>query len=235
MVKNLFADIACHAPDIDVILTCNIPDSNDLGVAEFERFQRIDNPERKGFGANHNAAFLRCSVPFYCVANPDVRFLHDPIPELLACMSDSRVGLVIPRVVDPMGNCEDSVRYFPTLARLAAKALRLDDGRYPVEGRAPVEVDWAAGMFMLFRAEAFREIGGFDESFFLYYEDVDVCARLWKAGWKVVQHPGVSVVHAAQRASRTKVRYLKWHIASMVRYFWKHWGRLPQRAIRRIG
>jgi GT2 family glycosyltransferase len=61
-------------------------------------------------------------------------------------------------------------------------------------------VDWVAGMFLLIRTEAFRALGGFDEGFHLYYEDVDFCARAWKAGWKVQVHPEVSVIHDAQRA-----------------------------------
>ncbi|HQU08099.1 MAG TPA: glycosyltransferase family 2 protein [Candidatus Paceibacterota bacterium] len=231
MVKNLLADIVRCTADVDVILTCNIPESEDIGVTGLKQFQRLDNSSCKGFGANHNEAFLYCHEPFYCIANPDIRLLSDLFPDLISCMNDPRVGLVVPRVISPMGNVEDSVRYFPTLARLAAKALRLEDGRFPVSCETPDKVDWAAGMFMLFRAEAFREIGGFDEDFFLYYEDVNICARLWKAGWKVIHHPGVSVVHAAQRASRKNLRYLKWHITSMARYFWKHWGRLPRKSV----
>jgi N-acetylglucosaminyl-diphospho-decaprenol L-rhamnosyltransferase len=84
-----------------------------------------------------------------------------------------------------------------------------------------------AGMFLLFRAEAFRDVGGFDAKFHLYYEDVDICARLWKSGWKVMCDPGVTVVHEAQRASRHNFRYMRWHAASMARYFGKHLGRLP--------
>jgi hypothetical protein len=89
-------------------------------------------------------------------------------------------------------------------------------------------------MFMLFRAEAFQDIGGFNEEFFLYYEDVDICARLWKAGWKVVLHPGVSVIHDAQRASRHNPRHMAWHLSSMARYFWKHSGRLPKNQFKRV-
>ena len=228
MVNDLLGDLSCHSPDNDVHVTCNVPEKDSIHGAGLLTFRRFDNASAKGFGANHNAAFRHCDSPFFCVANPDVRLVSDPFPELLACMDDPKVGLVAPRVIDPAGNAEDSARYFPTPANLAAKMLHLDEGRFPVVGEAPMAVDWVAGMFMLFRAEAFRDIGGFDEDFFLYYEDVDICARLWKAGWKVMLHPGVSVIHAAQRSSRRNPRYMAWHLSSMARYFVKHLGRLPR-------
>lgn len=227
LVNELLGDVGRQSPDIDVLLTCNVPEQVAIHGEGLHHLRRFDNASAQGFGANHNAAFQHCDSPYFCVANPDVRLIEDPFPKLIACMDDPKVGLVAPRVIDPAGNWEDSARYFPTPANLAAKMLHLAEGRYPVVGDAPVAVDWVAGMFMFFRAEAFRDIGGFDDGFFLYYEDVDICARLWKAGWKVMLHPGVSVVHAAQRASRKNPRYMAWHLSSMARYFAKHLGRLP--------
>jgi N-acetylglucosaminyl-diphospho-decaprenol L-rhamnosyltransferase len=227
LVSRFLEDLGHLTPSLDVILTCNIPDPDPMPSEGLPNFRRIDNSSPKGFGANHNAAFEHCTSEFFCVANPDVRLTRDPFDELIPCMDDPEVGLVAPRVVDPAGNHEDSARYFPTPASLAGKMLGLGEGRYPVDGEDAVAVEWVAGMFMLFRAEAFRAIGGFDERFFLYYEDVDICARLWKAGWRVQLHPEVSVIHAAQRTSRRKALYMATHLASMARYFAKHMGRLP--------
>ena len=81
---------------------------------------------------------------------------------------------------------------------------------------------------MLFRSEAFAELKGFDEKFFLYYEDVDVCIRAWNRGLRVLACPRVSVIHDARRDSRRSLRHLRWHVASMRRFFWKHWARLPK-------
>lgn len=228
LVSDLLGDVARYSPKLDVLLTCNMPEQAVMRSAGLQSFRRFDNANPQGFGANHNAAFQHCDSPYFCVANPDVRLLNDPFQELLTCMDDPKVALVAPRVIDLAGNAEDSARYFPTPLNLAAKMLHLDESRYPVVGDAPMTVDWVAGMFMLFRAQAFREIGGFDDGFFLYYEDVDICARLWKAGWKVMLHPGVSVIHAAQRTSRRNPRYMAWHLSSMSRYFAKHLGRLPR-------
>jgi GT2 family glycosyltransferase len=126
---------------------------------------------------------------------------------------------VAPVVLSGQGQVEDSVRHFPTFTRLARRVLlrqRNPDYRWD---RTPIEVDWTAGMFVLFRPEAFRAVGGFDDRrFFMYFEDVDICARLWRRGWSVVLQPQVSVVHDAQRASHRSMKHLRWHLTSAARY-----------------
>jgi len=115
------------------------------------------------------------------------------------------------------------------LRSLATKALGRGDGRYMVQAGEPdFHPEWVAGMFMLFHSEDFARLKGFDERFFLYYEDVDICVRAWRDGLKVAACPRVSVVHDARRDSRRSLPHLRWHLASMARYFWKHWGRLPE-------
>lgn len=81
---------------------------------------------------------------------------------------------------------------------------------------------------MLFRANDFGAINGFDEKFFLYYEDVDICTRLWKANKRIELVLQASVIHKAQHMSHRNLRYLLWHLTSMVRYFLKHWLRFPR-------
>lgn len=229
LANRVLQDLQGMAGVDELVLTENIPDEPMQLPAGLHAVAR-HNPYPAGFAWNHNQAFEGCSQRFFCVANPDLRLPVNPFPGLLAAMSDPRVGLVAPLVLSPAGLPEDNARRFPTPWNLGLKLLGLNDGRYhlqPAPSLAPRPVEWAAGMFLLFRAEAFRDVGGFDAKFHLYYEDVDICARLWKAGWKVVCDPGVTVVHEAQRASRHNPRYMKWHAASMARYFFKHLGRLP--------
>lgn len=212
-----------------LIITTNVPDPTPLDTSGMVA-EHVVNTTRLGFGANHNQAFRKTSEEFFCIVNPDIRLPHDPFPALLEAMKDPSVGVVAPMVVAPSGQTEDNARHFPTLTGLVRKALGGHDGRYDVapSPTAPVvPIEWAAGMFLCFRASAFRDVGCFDDKFHLYYEDVDICARLWTAGWKVVLSPRASVVHSAQRASHRKPRYMAWHGASMARFFMKHGGRLP--------
>jgi N-acetylglucosaminyl-diphospho-decaprenol L-rhamnosyltransferase len=228
-LANLFmGDLERVAGVSELLFTENLPEGGIQTPAHIPS-RIITNPSPLGFAENHNQAFEGNPHPYFCVANPDLRLLSDPLPQLLACFDDPKVGVVAPLVLSPTGQPEDNARHFPTPWGLGKKLLGLDDGRYhlqPTAQSAPRPIEWAAGMFLLFRSEAFRDVGGFDAKVHLYYEDVDICARLWRSGWKVVCETGVTVVHEAQRASRRDPLYMRWHAASMARYFGKHLGRL---------
>jgi hypothetical protein len=121
-----------------------------------------------------------------------------------------------------MGAIEDSARRFPTPFSILRKAfLHRAEIDYQIKDET-IYPDWVAGMFMVFPREVFTKLGGFDERYFLYYEDVDLCARLAIAGLRVVVCPGASAVHAARRESRRNLRYLRWHLSSMLRFFLRH-------------
>jgi GT2 family glycosyltransferase len=152
------------------------------------------------------------------VVNPDIRLTADPFPSLISGFSEKNVAVAGPLVRNPAGTAEDSARRFPTAASLLRKIFldkRAPD--YPTN-RGPLKVDWLAGMFMLFRSDAFRAAGGFDEAYFLYYEDVDICHRLHAGGATAVFEPRAEVVHDARRASRRNPRLALHHLASMLRY-----------------
>ncbi|TAK43816.1 MAG: glycosyltransferase family 2 protein [Betaproteobacteria bacterium] len=205
---------------LSLILTENIRDANPLTSRRASgRVEIVANAQPKGFGANHNAAFRRCGTPYFCVCNPDIRLPADPFPALLAALAAPSNAAAGPLVRSPNGRVEDSARRFPTLATLLRKLVREADGPdYPVD-RGPVAVDWVAGMFMLFRSERFRAVGGFDERYFLYYEDVDLCRRLQAAGHDIVFQPRAEVIHDARRGSRRDPFLMRHHAASALRFF----------------
>jgi N-acetylglucosaminyl-diphospho-decaprenol L-rhamnosyltransferase len=220
MVQRLVAQLLTCSEVGQVIITYNIPEA----AAPFSdsRIKVISNISPKGFGANHNAAFTQTREEFWCVLNPDITLVGNPFPVLLATLKADSVGLVAPLILNPAGGVEDSVRYFPTLRSLALKLLGTDSSRYKINFRDPVFYpQWVAGMFMLFKAAEFAKLRGFDKSYFLYYEDVDICWRTWHSGLKVAVCPLVSAIHEAQRASRRNMRHLRWHLASMRRFLWK--------------
>lgn len=218
LVNQILEDVArVCAPPPHVVVTENIADREPIRTSL--PVEHVVNREVKGFGANHNAAFARCLTPYFCVLNPDIRLSADPFPPLLEYLGRPGVAVAGPLVRDASGKPEDSARRFPTVGLLVRKLFsdeRLPD--YPVD-RGPLEADWIAGMFMLFRRDDFRAVGGFDERYFLYYEDVDICRRLRRAGRAVIYDPGTSVTHLARRASRRSAAHLRWHLASMLRYF----------------
>ena len=230
LANHFLADLGTVQGIDELVYTENVPQGGVVLPAHIPS-RVISNPHPLGFAGNHNQAFEGCDHTFFCVANPDLRLTENPFPRVLECFKDPAVGVVAPLVLNPAGTPEDNARHFPTPWNLGRKLVGLEDGRYHLQattGSHPQAIEWAAGMFLLFRADAFRDVGGFDAKFHLYYEDVDICARLWKNGWKVVCETGVTVVHEAQRASRHSPLYMRWHAASMARYFAKHLGRLSR-------
>jgi GT2 family glycosyltransferase len=231
MVTDLLRDLARCAEVTRIILTHNVPEpgaqiDNDLA----SRATIITNPRPVGFSANHNAAFRRSDTEAFCVMNPDIRLPYSPFGSLLALLDDPSIGVVAPAVLSPGGSLQCTARRFPTPASVLLKAFGQGEGGIPFElGAAPVRPDWVAGMFLLLRRETFAAVGGLDERFYLYYEDVDLCVRLRNAGYDVMLCPSATVIHDARRMSHRNLRYIAWHLQSMMRYFATHIGRLPVR------
>ena len=222
LVKNLLDDIEkyCKNSRFDLILTLNIDE-----VLPFSRddyffpINVIRNIRPLGFGANHNQAFRCASGRYFCVLNPDIRLQADPFVDLLPCLEDSSVGVVAPLVRGADGRVEDSARRFPGPLKILGKALGRGRGPDYAIQAAPIYPDWVGGMFMVFPSEIFGKLGGFDERYFLYYEDVDLCGRLRLQGHEVVLNPKAQVIHHAQRSSHGNLRYMAWHLKSMARFF----------------
>jgi N-acetylglucosaminyl-diphospho-decaprenol L-rhamnosyltransferase len=222
LIANLLKDLVRNKiDDGEIILTINTPeDESFLDSAVGLPMIVIRNPTPLGFGANHNQAFERTSGERFLIVNPDVRIQGDPWHVLDAAF-DSDTGACAPMIYSPAGTIEDSVRHYPTIGKLLKRAvlgIRCPDYIAP-QTPSPVEVDWVAGMFVMFDSVSFRTIGGFDTRYFMYLEDVDICRRLVSVGKKILWVPTCSVIHDAQRASRKSWRHRSWHARSMIRFF----------------
>lgn len=220
MVRRLVEDLLGCPEVTRVVVTKNVSEKTEY--LEDGRVEVIRNAEPHGYGANQNAVFASATSPFVCVLNPDIRLKENPFPQLLKVFDDPSVALVAPKIISSDGSEEDSARKFPTLRDLLSKAFGLHDGTYfEKPENSLIYPDWLAGMFLLLRGDVFQKVKGFDEKFFLYYEDVDLCWRLRRDGFQVVQDRSVSVVHDARRESRRNLRFARWHLASMARYLIK--------------
>lgn len=194
----------------------------------------IQNPKPLGFGANHNQAFAHAQAlseaKWFCVMNPDVLWSAeaDAFWEVLQNdVFEPNVGLVCPIQVNEHGATQDFARHVPTPWALAARMVSRIRGGTQVAQPLPVnQADWVNGACMMWRSSSFAALGGFDERYFMYCEDTDICLRLQQAGFRITQGP-VTVVHLAQRNTGKNWRHLAWHTRSLLRLwlsaaFWRY-------------
>lgn len=221
LIKNLLVDSrSFRGPAFEILLTLNIPE--DKGF--LEDFQDlpitvIENPAPKGFGDNHNAAFLQSHGSAFVIVNPDIRAPGLDLSTLYETAMQPCVGACAPLVTRVDDALEDSARKFPTLTRLLRRVLlRQREADYDLRGRGLTPVDWVAGMFVVFPRKAFEAVHGFDTRYFMYMEDADICRRLHEAGFDVLVEGSTAVIHDAQRASHRSLKHLSWHTRSAVRF-----------------
>ncbi|MCA1584385.1 MAG: glycosyltransferase family 2 protein [Acidobacteria bacterium] len=230
-----------YEPSLDIVVVDY--ESHPGGVAELQqrwpRVRVIPSAGNDGFAAGINRAVREAAhATRLLVLNPD-SVLEQPIVEPLEMLLDTHldVGVVGPLIRETDGRIQPSARRFPGVStalggrsswltrampgnRLTARNLLTG-----THVREPIVVDWVSGACMLLRREAFDAVHGFDERFFMYWEDADLCRRLGDAGWKTMYHPRVAVRHAAGTASRqapTRAQFA-FH-RSVFRYYMKHGG-----------
>jgi N-acetylglucosaminyl-diphospho-decaprenol L-rhamnosyltransferase len=147
----------------------------------------------------------------------------DGVERLERHLADPTVGAVAPALVLPSGDLQDSARWVPTPADLL---LRRFTGRQPdmVRSAEPVDVEWVVAACLVIRRSAFEEIGGFNERFFLYFEDVDLSVRLRATGYRVRYDPTVKASHEHRAASRSSLASpaTRQHFRSACRFYFGH-------------
>jgi N-acetylglucosaminyl-diphospho-decaprenol L-rhamnosyltransferase len=225
LVVNLLQAIRslCDYSTLRVIVTVNIPEQLPLAPDRFPfPVVIVRNDAPKGYGANHNAAFKLMQGDVFSVLNPDIRLTADPFVVLTERLGALKAGVVAPLILSPEGQIEDSVRRMITPLRIVKRVCRFQKALDYEIGTAPIAPDWVAGMFLMFSSRAFAEIGGFDERYYMYCEDADICARLSEIGQGAWLIPSVKVIHDAHRQSHRDPRHFWWHINSLARFCTKH-------------
>lgn len=195
-------------------------------------YSALPNP---GYGAAHNTAIRRAlemGADYHLVLNSDIIFAPDDLRRLVEVMdANPEVGALQPRIVNPDGRLQYTVRRLPTPFDLFIRRFlpsRLIAGRtaryelHDLDHDRAFNVPYHQGSFMLLRTEALRECGLFDERFFMYPEDIDLTRRIHRR-YMTLYYPEVTVIHAHRRGSYHSLRLLAIHCVNMARYFGK-WG-----------
>jgi GT2 family glycosyltransferase len=189
-----------------------------------------------GFGAGCNVGWRATTAPSVLFLNPDARIAPEDVVTLAAALEETGAGAVSPRIEDESGHLEWSLRRFPSVRSVYSQAFFAyhflpraswtdELIREPDRYRHSHSVDWASGACLLVGRDTLERISGFDEGFFMYAEDVDLCRRIWDDGRKVVYVPSVTCVHAGG-ASAPRWALLPVLAASRIRYAKRHFGRM---------
>ena len=213
--------------EVEIVVLDNASEDGSVEAVR-ERFPEvrvIAQRHRAGFGANHNTVIRATSGRFVYVLNEDTTSEDWGFDRLVAYFDrNPRVAALGPRLVYPDGRHQDSAWRFPTPAVASLGLLTL--GRAGVKqsrGDLPRAVDWVMGAAIVLRRKALEDVGLFDEDYFLYSEEVDLCLRLRRAGWEVQYFPEVTVVHhESQFSAELPERRINELWRSRHRYWHKH-------------
>jgi GT2 family glycosyltransferase len=231
-VETLASRVGIHVTVVD-----NASDDETRDVLAGLAVETIALDENGGFAHGCNVGAAAGSAPYVLFLNPDARLDPGGVESLVRELEDATTAAAIaPRIVDSSGSLDYSLRRFPRLSSTFAQALFLhrlfpaaswvdEVIRDPAEYRHAHPVEWVSGACLLVRRSVLERIGGLDETFFHYGEDVDLCARIWQAGWEVKYVPTVVALHDGG-ASAPRAGLLPILAASRIRYSAKHESRL---------
>lgn len=240
-VNAAIRELMRYTKDIDFTLYIVDNDSTDGTVQNIEKefpperypqVKVIETGKNLGFGAGHNTVLPMLRSDYHVVINPDILIRENVILEMAEYMDKHKeIGILAPKVLSMDGSPQILGKRNPTLKYLFASRFRNKDDE-PGEimreyamadktnGTEPFEIENASGCFMMLRTDLFCKLGGFDERYFMYFEDADITRTVRKTH-KAVFHPCIPVYHAWERASKKNYRLLMIHIQSMFAYFFK--------------
>lgn len=242
-LRPCLSSVLRHAGSIDLDVVVADNDSAD-GTSELVRSEfrraRVVRCHNRGFGHANNRAFESTSAPFVLFLNPDTEIQEGTFADAIDWMRrNPDVGVMGVRQVTPEGDVFPTIRRFPSVARYVFEALaferfairlkhtgerELDMAVY--DGEA--DCDWVSGSFMLVRREALLAVGLFDERFFIYAEEVDLCLRIRRGGWRVTYMPSMTILHHFGKAGFSERAWSQEAFAKR-QYVEKHFGRCRAR------
>jgi GT2 family glycosyltransferase len=229
-----------HRRAIEIIVADNA--SNDgsaqMVVGEFPQTRLLQHPRNLGFGGGNNAAVPATSGRYVLFLNSDT-IVTDGALDALVDFADATpdAGIIGPKLLNQDGSLQYSCRHFPNLGTGFFRNTplgRLFPGNHfnrdylmrDFDHNTVRDVDWVSGAAMLIRREALKATGGFDEAFYMYCDDVDLCYRVHKAGWRVVYYPDSVIYHLIGRSSDRVPTRMTYHFhKSMYRFYRKHYAR----------
>jgi GT2 family glycosyltransferase len=241
----------------DILFNVFVQDNNsydDVGrvCTNFPTVQLTRNTYNIGFSAAINKALKQSCSPFIVILNPDTLVSHGFFKSILQYMNEHPdIGILGPKILNTDRSVQGSARAFPTtitgffgrsspISRWFPNNILTRKNILTKKngGVSPVEVDWVSGACMVVRRESVEDVGLMDERFFMYWEDVDWCRRMWQKGWKVVYYPASSIIHHVGGSSnKSLIRSRLYFHKSCYEYFVKYplWPTNVTKAVFSVG
>jgi N-acetylglucosaminyl-diphospho-decaprenol L-rhamnosyltransferase len=214
LLTDIDKNIILQDFDFEVLVTDNINEKCWKPLLHNFKLRKISNLRKKGFGANHNAAYEISEPDFFFVINPDVRIEETiNLDTFINQMVDMNV--YAPKIVNEFGTLGDYKRKKITFLNLIRRRLSMQEaGNYT----------WFSGIFQGYTRNTFNRLKGFDTRYFMYVEDADICHRLITMGGHIKEVSHVTVKHHAQRQSLKQLKHFRWHLNSLAIFFLKKAG-----------
>ena len=248
LVESLLQDDLPKSTEIIVVDNNSGDDSVYLLRSDFPEITVIDNLENMGLASGVNTALTQAKGTYSLVLNPDMIAIPGSVSSLVSFMDKNPdVGMAGGKLISPNGKLQYSCYRFYTPLTIVYRRTFLGKtktGKQAIanflmkdsDHASEQDVDWLMGACLMVRKKAYEEVGGMDERFFLYFEDVDWCRRFWEKGWRVSYVPQAVFSHYHQRSSEKGAllgiffnRTTREHIKSAFKYFIKFFGRpLPR-------
>ena len=222
--KTLMENELVTSPShFNVIVRENINKSKRLVSGEIEFYTNL---RVAGFGANHNKNYELAKLnpdDWFVICNPDIIASPKQLTDLLTAADSQNIQLAAPMLWNNASESFDhNVRPRPSVLSLALSLVgKPAQSRYDSETIRELEhPDWASGAFLAIKSDLFKKLNGFDERYFMYMEDVDICARASRLGIPVSYFPQVRLIHNAARKNRNIFSHnFLYHLRSVLRYF----------------
>ncbi len=229
--------------ELEILVVDNASSDDSTGVARSLGAKVIESQRNLGYSSAANRGAAETAAPWLLIANPDTILTPGSLARLIATAeADPRIAGIGPRLRNLDGSDYPTGRQFPSLLTGGLHALlgtvwpgNPATRRYhltDLDRTRPVRVDWVSGACVLLRRSAFDEVGGFDGSYFMYFEDMDLCLRLARAGWKVVLEPRAIVEHVVGGSTRNApYRKVLNHHRSTLRFYRRRYAGDPRLAL----
>lgn len=237
MYESLYSQIK-DGMQIEAIYVdnCSTDGSADYIRAQWPQVKVVQNVEPLGFGENNNKGVMASTGDYIGIVNPDIVFTEGSLDHIINMVNTKLGGgdfVVAPKLLNPDKTVQYSVRKFVTLKMMLRRWMSWENDESEnksvreylckdLDQAKTQEVDWAMGAALFMNRDVYARLGGFDQRYFLYMEDEDLCLRAWQQNIPIIYYPEIELIHNHLRGSTHLSKKTWWHLKSLMKYFYRH-------------